>query len=141
MQNFKSQITRLDSAKRANHKSQKGQALITLIFFVLISVTIASGAIIMIAVNSTSSVKLQEGNISYDVAEAGIENGLLRLLRDPNYTGETLPVDTATVLITVTGSNPKTITAVATNGNFKRTVQAQMTFTSGYYTLSGWKEI
>ncbi|MEK7534122.1 MAG: hypothetical protein AAB600_02180 [Patescibacteria group bacterium] len=124
-----------------NHKSQKGQALITLIFFVLIAITITSGAIIMIAVNSTSIGKLQEGSISYDVAEAGIENGLLRLLRNPNYTGETLPIDTATVVITVSGSNPKTIVAVGTNGNFKRTVQAQMTYSGGYYTLSGWREI
>jgi len=124
-----------------NHKSQKGQALITLIFFVLISVTIASGAIIMIAVNSTSLVKLQEGNISYNVAEAGIENAILRVIRDPSYAGETLPVGNATVLITVTGSNPKTIKAVATNGNFMRTVETQMTLTTGFYTLSGWKEI
>lgn len=123
------------------NKFPRGQALITLIFFVLIAITIVSGAIIMIAVNTTTLAKLQEGNISRDVAEAGIENALLRLLRDPNYTGETLIVDSSTVVITVTGSNPKTITAVGTNGNFKRTVQAKMTYTNGYYTFSGWKEI
>lgn len=120
---------------------QSGQALITLIFFVLISVTIASGAIIMIAVNSTSLGKIQEGSISYDVAETGIENAILRLLRDPSYTGETLTIDNATVVITVIGGNTKTIVAVGTNGNFKRTVQVKMTYNSGYYTFSGWQEI
>lgn len=95
----------------------------------------------MIAVNSASLSKLEAGNISYYVAEAGIENAILRLIRDPVYTGETLSVDNATVLIAVTGSNPKTITATATNGNFKRAIEVQMTLTSGFYTLSGWKEI
>lgn len=123
------------------NKFQSGQALITLIFFVLIAITITSGAIIMIAVNSTSLGKLQEGNISYDAAEAGIENALLRLLRDPNYTGETLTIDSTIVTITVSGSSPNyTITVVGT-GNFKRTVQVKMTYTSGYYTFSDWKEI
>lgn len=123
------------------NKFQSGQALITLIFFVLIAITITSGAIIMIAVNSTSLGKLQEGNISYDAAEAGIENAFLRLLRDPNYTGETLTIDSTTVTITVSGSSPNyTITVVGT-GNFKRTVQVKMTYTSGYYTFSDWKEI
>lgn len=95
----------------------------------------------MIAVNSTSLSKLQQGNISYYVAEAGIENAILRLIRDPIYTEEQLTIDNATVDITVSPGNPRTITSVATNGNFKRTVQVQMTLTSGYYTLSGWKEI
>ena len=123
---------------------RSGQALITLIFFVLIAITIASGAIIMLAVNSTSLVKLQEGTISYNMAESGIENAMLRVLRDPNnYTGETLTVDNAAVIITVspTGNNfPKTITAYCTSCNFKRTVTAKMNYTSGSYTFSNWKE-
>lgn len=123
------------------NKFEKGQALITLIFFVLIAVTLTSGAIIMIAVNSTSLAKLQEGTISHDVAETGLENAILRVLRDPAYTGETLTVDSASVVIIVAGTNPKTITAVSTNGNFKRTMQAKMTYTNGYYTFSDWREI
>ncbi len=121
-------------------KFQHGQALITLIFFVLISVTIASGAIIMIAVNSMTLTKLQEGNISYDAAEAGIENAILRVVREPSYSGEVLTIGNLTVNITVTGSNPKTIEAVGT-GNFKRKVSVQMTENSGRYTISNWKEI
>ena len=121
-------------------KFQHGQALITLIFFVLISVTIASGAIIMIAVNSMTLTKLQEGNISYDAAEAGIENAILRVVREPSYSGETLTIGNLTVNITVTGSNPKIIEAVGT-GNFKRKVSVQMTENSGRYTISNWKEI
>ena len=120
---------------------EKGQALITLLFFVLISLTITSAAIIIIIINSISVSRFQEGTLAYYLAESGVENALLRLLRDPNYTGETLTIGTGTAVITVTGANPKTVVVVSQNGNFKRTVQAQMNYNNGYYTFSNWKEI
>jgi hypothetical protein len=117
-----------------------GQALITLLFFVLISLTITSAAIIIIITNSLSASKFVEGDLSYYAAESGIENALLRLLRDPNYTGETLTIGDATALVTVSGDNPKTVVSIGQNGSFKRRVSAQMTYNSGYYTFSNWKE-
>ncbi len=120
---------------------EKGQALTTLLFFVIISVTIASAAIVILIVNAISTSKIQEGIAAYYAAESGIENALLRILRDPNYNGETLVIDTSTAQISVTGSNPKTVVSVGQNGNFKRTVQAQVDYTNGYYTFSNWKEI
>lgn len=119
---------------------ERGQALVTLLFFVLISLTITSAAIIIIIVNSISASRSQEGTLAYYIAESGVENALLRLLRDPTYLGETLSVGDATVAISVTGTNPKVVIATS-SGNFKRTVQAQMTYSSGYYTFSNWKEI
>jgi len=119
----------------------KGQALVTLLFFVLISLTITSAAIIIIVANSLSANRFQEGTKAYYMAESGIENALLRLLRDPNYTGETLTVGTATSVVTVTGTNPKTVVSVGKDGNFTRTVQAQATYTNGFYTFSNWKEL
>ena len=120
---------------------ESGQALITLLFFVLISLTITSGAIIIIIINSLSVSKSQEGTLAYYIAESGVENAMLRLLRDPNYAGETLIIGESTVIITVTGSNPKTAVAVGQNGNFKRTIQVDMDYNNGYYIISNWKEI
>ncbi len=119
---------------------EKGQALITLLFFVLISLTITTGAIIIIIANSISVSKYQEGTMAYYAAESGVENALLRLLRDPTYLGETLSVGGTTVAIAITGANPKVVIATS-SGNFKRTVQAQMNYNSGYYTFSNWKEL
>ena len=126
---------------RVSNFRQAGQALITLLFFVLISLTITSGAIIIIMANSISASKLAEGTQVYYTAESGLENALLRLLRNPNYTGETLEIGEGTVSITVSGSNPKTVVSVGQNENFKRTIQAQMTYSNGYYTFSNWKEL
>ena len=71
---------------------ERGQALLTLLFFAIVGTTITSAAIVMILVNSLSGSKQQEGQIAYDIAQSGAENGLLRLIRNPTYTGETLPV-------------------------------------------------
>ncbi|MEK7517630.1 MAG: pilus assembly PilX N-terminal domain-containing protein [Patescibacteria group bacterium] len=121
---------------------ERGQALVTLLFFVVIATIITSAAVIMIIGNSESTSKTEAGINAYYIAESGIENALLRLLRDPNYTGETnLAVGDGIVDITVSGSNPKTVVATASAGNFKRTVQAEMNYSGGYYTFSNWKEI
>jgi hypothetical protein len=129
--------------KIKNQKSkikEAGQALVTLLFFVLISLTITSGAIIIIIANSISASKLEDGVIAYYTAESGVENALLQLLRDPGYSGETLEIEGTTATVTVSGNNPKTVVSVGKNGNFKRTVSAQMNYVNGYYTVSNWKE-
>lgn len=120
---------------------QKGQALVTLLFFVLISLTITTSAIIIIIANSISAGKIEQGTASYYSAESGIENALLRLLRDPNYSGETLTIGGATVVTTVSGSNPKTIVSTSQEGSFKRKISALATYSNGYYTISSWKEL
>jgi hypothetical protein len=134
-------ITKIKNQKSKIKIREVGQALVTLLFFILISLTITSAAIIIIIANSLSANKLEEGTAVYYIAESGVENALLRLLRDPNYAGETLGVGNGTVSITVSGNNPKTIVSVGQNGNFKRTVSVQVNYTNGYYTFSNWREL
>ena len=141
MQNYNSKL-KIFNFLFLTFNFQGGQALVTLLFFVVISITITSAAVIMIIGNAASTSKTEAGIDVYYIAESGVENALLRLLRDPSYTGETnLAVGSGIVDIVVLGSNPKTVIATATVGNFKRTVQAQMTYSGGYYTFSNWKEI
>jgi hypothetical protein len=120
---------------------QRGQALITLLFFMIIAITITSAAVVILLTNSVSAQKLEQGTVSYYTAESGAENALLRLLRDPNYTGETLTIDGTTVVATVTKSGSVyTITSSATFGNFKRTIQVVATYVGNILTATSWKE-
>ena len=122
-------------------KNLSGQSLITLLFFVLIMVTITSAAVILIVINSRSETRLQQGDLAYYVAESGVENAFLRVLRDPTYTGETnLPVGLGTATIVVTPGNPITILSTGTLGNYVRKVQVTATYTNGYYTITSWTE-
>lgn len=122
-------------------KKQAGQSLITLIIFMFMSVVIVSGAVAVILINSKSTTSVYQGNVSYGVAEAGIENALIRLLRDPNYTGETLTVNGGSATITVSGGIVKTITSVGTSGSFKRTIQATVDTSNNKQVVTSWKEI
>ena len=89
---------------------KSGQTLVLLLVFVAITITITSAAVAMMIINSQSGSRFELREITYTVAESGAENALLRLLRDPDYTGETLTIEDGTATITVTGSSVKTIT-------------------------------
>ena len=119
-------------------KNTQGQALLTFLIFVLISLTITSAASVVSLINSQSSQKIEQGTITAQAAESGVENALLRLLRDPSYSGETLSIGTSTVVVTISGS---TITSVATNGNFKRQIQVITSYTNNVLTITSWKEL
>lgn len=121
--------------------NQKGQTLVTLLVFSVIALTVATAAV-SIMLNVSHATNRIEGNITASqVAESGIENALLRLLRNPSYTGETLQVGDGTVVITVTGTNPKTVTAVGTLYSHTKTIEATVSFTNGIMSVSSWQEI
>ena len=111
-----------------------------LLVFMIIAITVTTAATTLILVNSANTQKMEGGIIAYSVAESGIENGLLRLLRNPFYTGETLTLAEGTATITVTGSNPYTITSTGESGNFIRVIQVVVNYNENM-TISSWREI
>jgi hypothetical protein len=125
--------------------SERGQALITLLFFTIIGIAVSSAAIIMLLVNSLSQAKEQQGDIAYNIAESGAENGLIRLLRDPTYSGETLPVGNGTATITVSGSgsdsDPYVILSKGTTGTFLREVKVTATYENNLLTVDSREEV
>lgn len=107
----------------------KGQALVTLIFFMVIATTITTAAILVITVNSLSGTRLQEGTIAYQVAQSGADNALIRILRNPSYTGETLNIGSGSATIQVVGSgttaSPYIITSEGKNGFYTKNVEVR----------------
>ncbi len=120
---------------------KRGQTLVTLLIFMVIGITITSAAVMMTVVNSQNATKFQEGLVAYQIAESGAENAIIRLLRDPNYTGETLTVGVGTATITVTGTTTKTIVSAGVNGNYLRQVQVVASYVNNALTISSWQEI
>lgn len=121
---------------------QKGQALITLLFFMIIAITVTSAAIVMILVNSLSGTRYQQGELAYHVAQSGADNAILRLLRNPNYTGENdIVIGGGSVDIQVTGSGPYTITSTGSYGTFTRTVETTVNYVNNLLTITSQREI
>ena len=122
-------------------EKQKGQALITLLFFTVLGITLISTAVAVVTINSLAASKLDQGINAYYIAESGAENAYIRLIRNPAYTGESLPVGSGTAVITVTGTSPYVIQSKGNVGNFTRTVEVDLTYSSGKYTVIKWTEI
>ncbi len=119
----------------------RGNALITLLFFALITIIVTSAAVVMIIVNSSAVTTMQQGNDAYSIAESGMENALLRLLRNPSYTSEVLTIGDGTATITVTGTTTKTIISRGRIGNFERSIQVTATYVNNILTVTAWDEI
>ena len=117
-----------------------GQTLVSLMIFMVAAIIIITAAVAVIIINSKATSKFYQGIVTYNLAEAGIENAIIRLLRDPNYTGETLVLEDATVETQVSGPSPYTITSSGTNGNFKRTIQATASYNDNILNISSWEE-
>lgn len=119
-------------------KDQKGQALVMLLFFMVVSITVITAVVIVVANSITTGSYFERGSVAYYSAEAGIENALLRLLRDPDYTGETLEVDGAEVTIVVDGG---IITSTAEYANTVRKIQVETIYDNNVLEVATWREI
>ena len=119
----------------------QGNAMIMLVVFMAVGLVITTATITLVMVNSLSASRYQVGQEVLSVAESGVENALLRLLRDPSYAGETLVVGEGQAEITVTGTGVKTITAVGSVGTIQRTIQVVADTTTGVLSINSWQEI
>ena len=82
------------------------------------------------------------GSSDYQVTYGALENALLRLLRDPNYSGETFTTGVFTCDIVVTGSlSAKTINTTCTDGSYVRKLQATGGFTNGQMSVATITEV
>ena len=122
-------------------KNQKGQTLIILLTYMIIAIIVTTASIALIINSSRGTDKVYQGANSLDIAESGAETAMIKLLRNPNYTGETITVNTGQAIITVTGTNPKMILSKGTLNNFIRTIQVIITTTNNILTVTSWKEI
>lgn len=125
----------------------KGQALITLLVFMIIGITVASATAGLIMINSLSGAKQQQGELAYQVADSGAENALIRLLRTPppTYTGETLSVAGGQAVITVTGSgssaDPYIILSKGIIGNFLRQIEIRAEYQNNLLVVISKREV
>jgi hypothetical protein len=119
-------------------KSQKGDILVTLLFFMVISIAIITSIVFIVINTLKSGTNFEQGMLAYYAAETGIENALLRMIRNPNYSGETLTLDQGAVLIEVNGN---VITSTATVTNSIRQIQVETVYNNNILEISSWKEI
>lgn len=119
-------------------KNHKGQALVSLLMFIMVALTVITSAITTVITNTRASSENQQAVDAYYVAEAGMENALMRILRDPNYSGETLQVGNNSAVVTVSGT---TITSTGYVNNLTRKIQVIVSYNNYQMTITNWQEI
>ena len=121
--------------------NQQGQTLIILLIYMVIAIIVTTASIALVINSSRGTDKLYQGANSLDIAESGAETAMIKLLRDPNYIGETVTVGNGQALITVNGTNPKIVVSKGTLNNFTRTIQVIVDTSNNVLTATSWKEI
>lgn len=113
----------------------------TVIFIAVIGMFIATGAIFAVANALESSSSEELGALAFQAAESGIENSVLRLMRDPSYTGETMEIDEAsTATVSVTTDTGITIQSIGTAGVVSKKIIARAHYDNLVLIVDSWGE-
>lgn len=122
-------------------QTKQGQVgiLLTLIIFLLISITTTAVAVALSSSQSLTTTELSEQALIS--AQTGLDNAVLRLLRDPSYAGESdLSIAQGSVTITISGSSPQLVTSSAVVGGLIRRVRANVSSNAGALVIDGYEE-
>jgi hypothetical protein len=123
-----------------NRNNQGGQALITLIFFVLIASLYITAAVIILITNSIAATRTEQGFTASRLAEGALEDTFLKLIRNPDYAGGSFNLEDGNATVNVTGGTLKDIAVSIKEGNYYRKFQAQVQFNETEMTILSWKE-
>ena len=119
----------------------KGQATTSILMVMFLGLAVITASVSLIDINMTTTASLVEADKALTVAESGAEEALIRLLRNPNYSGETLNLTDGIATINVGSANPTIIESVGVVGNHLRRVEVSVSFVSGTMVINSWKEI
>lgn len=125
-----------------NSAERGGQALVSLLVFMVIGIAIAGAAITVSIINSQATAGYLAGEQALSAADSGIENALIQLLRNHAYAGETLTLGGANAIITVSAvGNSFTVLSEGISQNIRRKVQATASLTGTILTVNAWTEV
>ncbi len=120
---------------------KSGMALVTVIIFSAVGIIVIVAALALTTITSQSSFYFLQGQKALLVAEAGAENALIRLLRDPEYSQEVLTIGDGTARIDVTRElDTSTIEVTGQVGLTTRKIEVITVDTNGITTVDSWKE-
>lgn len=124
---------------------QSGQAMISILLVLALS---------LIFITTTAMIYLTEGDLSFNTkksneiyynGEAALEDAIMKLVRNSNYSGETLTLDDGSAIISVVlgpGPDQKTINvkSISNSGKYIRNLSAVVGTGGRIISLVSWRE-
>ncbi|MEO6761553.1 MAG: hypothetical protein ABI220_04235 [Candidatus Saccharimonadales bacterium] len=123
--------------KRLN---SRGQTLIALLIFMMVAMMITLAATAVAIINLKAGNSYASGQQALINADSGAENALMRLSRDPAYSGETMTLGSGTATISVSGTDTRNVVSVGTDKNASRTITVTASDTNNQLTVLSWSE-
>lgn len=119
-----------------------GQVMITMLYVMVIGMLVTTGAAYALIGNTQATTTYELGSLARTAAESGLENAMLRLIRNPSYTGETLVIDANTrAIITVSTASGIVVTSTGSAGSAERHMEAQIHYNGDILSIDSWKEL
>ncbi len=83
----------------------------------------------------------QQGEETFSIADACVEEALRRVRLDSGYTGDTLSLGDGSCIISVTGSDPnRTILVTSTIGVYNKAIYVDIVLSGSTITIDSWAE-
>lgn len=128
--------------KKINNHSQSGMALVTVLIFTAVALIVIVMGVTLSITQVDSAVTYSSGQEAILTAESAAENALIRLLRNPNYAGETLTFENGTATIVVSGVSPnKQIDVTADVSSSVRKLRIGFSDVDGILQVNTWQEV
>lgn len=119
----------------------KGQALTSLLIIMFIGLSVISTFTGVLNNDLTSTTNILEANDAQVIAESGVEDALLQILRNPIYNGGTLPfTDIGFASISIASTNPFIFTSRGIVGQHQKSIRVTINNNNGIVTVTSWKE-
>lgn len=124
-------------------RKDSGQILTSVLVFMAFGLSVIALSATLTIINIQNTGKLSRSEQASVYAEAGAEEAILRLIRDPGYSGGTLALSSdATIAIQIaTNDTSRTVTSTATYSGFTKKIQAVVSLANSKATLISWKQI
>ncbi|MCA9370034.1 MAG: hypothetical protein H6774_00310 [Pseudomonadales bacterium] len=121
--------------------TQRGSALVMLLVITSVCMIVIVTTLSMMLITTENSYRISRQREAQMVAESGIENALVTLLRNPEYTGEILTIDSGTATITVIeDGGVATITSVGVVDTLQSRIVVEADTSSGAVQVISWQE-
>lgn len=122
-------------------RKNRGQALLPVLIIMVIVLTLGVGTLYLNVGGLLLGSYSQEGEKVLMATEGALENGLLKILRNPFYSGESLQVEGTPCTISVSSPTPTVMTAECNSGRAIRRLQAEVSFVDGEMFVDNLKEV
>lgn len=123
-------------------KNERGQILTSVIVFMAFGLSVIALSSVLTIINIQNTAKNSQSVQALNYAEAGAEEAVLRMIRDPAYPGGALLIDEVSVSIGVAGDAAnKTVTSTASYTGFTKKIRVTVSLANNKLTLISWKQV